>query len=105
MDSARLKSIEERAAGRTPVAGRNGFVRACSPATRQRPHRAWGHGTRAVRTIRETERHRIETAPHIPAEALEQVTHVLRELHEFESQRTSHAPPQVASRGFDPTGR
>ena len=51
------------------------------------------------------ERHRIETAPHVPAEALEQVTRVLRELHEFESQRTSHAPPQVASRGFDPAGR
>ena len=51
------------------------------------------------------ERHRIETAPHIPAEALEQVARLLRELHEFESQRTSHAPPQVASRGFDPAGR
>jgi hypothetical protein len=29
------------------------------------------------------ERHRIETAPHVPAEALERVTRVLREVQEF----------------------
>jgi hypothetical protein len=33
------------------------------------------------------ERHRIEAEPSIPAEALEQVTRVLREVHEFESSR------------------
>jgi hypothetical protein len=45
------------------------------------------------------ERHRIESEPHIPAEALEQMTQVLHELHEIESERAPHDPPVVEGRG------
>jgi hypothetical protein len=40
------------------------------------------------------ERHRIESEPSIPAEALEQVTRVLRELNDFEHPTTRTAEPE-----------
>jgi hypothetical protein len=38
------------------------------------------------------ERHRIEAEPHIPAEALERVTRVLREIHELEHPELTRNP-------------